>query len=56
MSTQAHIVQLHQKHDELEQALSDETQRPIPDAVRLQTLKRRKLKLKDEIERLQTTH
>ena len=55
MSTQAHLVQLHQKHTELEDAVSAETQRPNPDPARLQMLKRQKLKLKDEIERLQTT-
>jgi len=55
MSTQAHLVHLHQKHTELEQAVSAEVQRPNPDPARLQMLKRQRLKLKDEIERLQTT-
>lgn len=48
----AHLVSLNAKHAELDAALVAETQRPMPDTIRITRLKREKLRLKEEIERL----
>lgn len=46
-----HMDALHTKHAGLEARLRDEMARPVPDAAAVQTIKRQKLKLKEEIER-----
>ncbi len=51
MHADAHVQSLEMKHEHLEDAISDEIHRPIPDTVRLSKLKREKLKIKEEIER-----
>lgn len=53
MSAEAHIEQLREKHVELEQAISVENQRPHPDDLVIADLKRQKLRVKDEIHRLE---
>ena len=52
MPNESHIEQLSHKHASLEIAISQEKQRPIPDAIRITDLKRKKLRIKDEINRL----
>ncbi len=52
MALQAHIAELKRKHAELERELEDMLQHPSIDDPELQDIKRRKLALKDEIERL----
>ena len=52
MSLEAHIEALKEKHAVLETKLEKENSRPMPDDVLVHTLKREKLHLKDEIERL----
>ena len=52
MSVQEHIESLRAKHAHLEQEIDDELHRPLPDQVTLQRLKKEKLKIKDEIARL----
>ena len=52
MAFAAHVDQLAQKHASLEQAISQENQRPCPDELRLVELKKEKLRIKDEINRL----
>jgi hypothetical protein len=54
MSITAHLSALEQKHQALEQEIENELSRPSADDVRVQELKRQKLKLKDEITRLKT--
>ncbi len=57
MSTETHIETLRTKHIVLEQQLETEYQRPLPDLSVIQDLKKRKLRLKEEISRLSpTTH
>jgi hypothetical protein len=56
MSTEAHIEQLTLKHHELEAAVDEENQRPVPDDSRLKVLKLEKLRIKDEISRLTAQH
>lgn len=52
MNTEAHIECLKTKHANLEDAILEETQRPVPDTIHLSQLKREKLRIKDEIARL----
>lgn len=56
MSVSAHLDQLAQRHASLEKALDEEAHRPHPDEMRIAQIKREKLKLKDEMERLRTQH
>lgn len=56
MSAEAHIEQLREKHIQLEQAISVENQRPHPDDLVIADLKRQKLRVKDEIHRLEIDH
>ena len=48
-----YVEVLKAKHRELEAELSEENQRPLPDAATTQSLKRRKLLIKDELARLE---
>ena len=50
-----YLATLAAKHAGLERAIQEETGRPAPDGLSLTDLKRRKLKVKDEIARLRTT-
>lgn len=51
MSMQSHVQELMKKHTALEAQISAEHRRPGGNALNLQALKKRKLKIKDEIER-----
>ena len=52
MSLQTHLSQLAAKHEALERELHDAMQSLASDDLRIAELKRKKLHLKDEIERL----
>jgi hypothetical protein len=52
MAIEARIRELDSRHETLERAIQDETSRPASDELRLRELKRRKLKLKEELEQL----
>lgn len=54
MNLQSHLQTLQGKHDSLESQIAMEDQRPQPDAGTLVRLKREKLRLKEEMERLKT--
>jgi hypothetical protein len=54
MGLESHISELAEKHHKLEELIHSEQHRPYPDDLRLATLKKRKLRLKEEIERLRT--
>jgi hypothetical protein len=57
MAIEARIRELGSRHETLERAIADETSRPASDELRLRELKRRKLKLKEELEALRgSTH
>ncbi len=47
----AHLASLNARHAKLDESVSAETRRPMPDQVRLAQLKREKLKVKEEISR-----
>ena len=52
MASEKHIESLKDKHAELEQAIAIENNRPSPDEIRIQEMKRQKLRIKDEIEKM----
>jgi hypothetical protein len=52
MTTAISVESLRSKHAHLEQQIDDEMHRPLPDQAVLSRLKREKLKIKDEITRL----
>lgn len=54
MSLQTHLTQLARKHEALEQEIHDATLRPSANDLRIAELKRRKLHLKDEMNRLRS--
>ena len=55
MALQSHIEELSEKHKLLDRKIEQELASPSSDDVRIAELKRQKLKLKDEIEKLQTS-
>jgi hypothetical protein len=52
MTVSDHIDSLKAKHADLERKIEAEEQRPMPDTVAVHSLKKEKLKIKDEIARL----
>ena len=52
MSMQSHLAELEKKHQALEDEITDCLLHPATDDLRIVELKRRKLLVKDEIERL----
>ncbi len=52
MALDAHLVELSEKHRALDRKIEEEMARPIADDLVIAELKRQKLRLKDEIERL----
>ncbi len=54
MSLLDRVQSLKAKHSALDTALEDEVRRPLPDEVAIAELKRKKLKIKDELERIVT--
>jgi hypothetical protein len=55
MSGTAHLAELTAKHRLLEKKIQEEMARPAADSVRISQLKLEKLKLKDEMARLDST-
>ena len=54
MALEAHIKELADKHKKLEEQIQAEMAHPVWDEIRVAALKKEKLRLKDEIERLRT--
>jgi hypothetical protein len=54
MALDAHLAELSEKHRNLERRIQEELTRPSTDSAVISRLKREKLKLKDEIARLQS--
>jgi hypothetical protein len=52
MSRENHLAMLEQRHDALDKEIAKEMLYPAADELKLAELKRRKLQLKDEIEKL----
>lgn len=54
MAIEARIRELGSRHETLDRAIHEETCRPAADEVRIRELKRRKLRLKEEMESLRS--
>jgi len=54
MAIKAHMETLNQRHQELDTAIAFENRRPAHDELRIVELKRRKLKIKDQLEELRS--
>ena len=52
MALEAHLEELSEKHNSLEKQIEEEMARPQADTLLISELKRQKLRIKDEIERL----
>ncbi len=52
MTKDKHAASLRARHAELEEALDIETHRPLPDQVAIKDIKKQKLRIKDELVRL----
>lgn len=52
MSIESHLAELEKKHKAIEREIEDELTHPSSDEVRVASLKRKKLRIKDEIVRL----
>jgi hypothetical protein len=55
MALQGHIEELSEKHQKLQKLIEDEMTHPDWDEVRVAALKKEKLRIKDELERLRTS-
>jgi hypothetical protein len=55
MAIPAHLVQLSQKHRTLDQRIAEERTRPAADEAKIAKLKLEKLRLKDQIARLESS-
>ena len=54
MTLQAHLAELERKHQALEAEIAEEMTHPSSDDLKIVELKRRKLQVKDEIERIRS--
>jgi hypothetical protein len=54
MSMETHIAELAEKHHALDAEIEAESERPQIDTLKISDLKKQKLRLKEEMERLQT--
>ncbi len=45
----SHVTALQTKHEGLDERLKDELNRPFPDMAKIQSIKKQKLKLKEEM-------
>ena len=52
MSIESHIVELEKKHRAIEREIEMELMHPSADDVKVASLKRKKLRIKDEMKRL----
>ncbi|HEY2069112.1 MAG: DUF465 domain-containing protein [Rhizomicrobium sp.] len=55
MALQGHIQELSEKHKKLQEMIEVEMAHPDWDEVRISALKKEKLRIKDELERLRTS-
>lgn len=55
MSLQTHLAELERKHRQLEEAIAQAAASPSSDTLTVSELKRKKLLLKEEIERVRMT-
>ncbi|MBO0732834.1 MAG: DUF465 domain-containing protein [Methylocapsa sp.] len=56
MSRETHLAALEQRHEALDKEIANELLHPARDELKLTELKRRKLQIKDEMAKLQSSH
>ena len=56
MSVVEHVDSLRTKHARLEHLIDEEAHRPMPDQAEISRLKKEKLRLKEQIERLRSDY
>ena len=56
MAMQGHIQELSEKHKRLQELIENEMTHPTWDESRVAALKKEKLRIKDELERLRSVH
>ncbi len=49
MSVSSHVLSLKRKYDHVNQLITEELNRPVPDSILLYTLKLKRLRIKEEI-------
>ncbi|MEJ8574039.1 YdcH family protein [Microbaculum marinum] len=54
MTMASHLAELVEKHQALERSIEEEMARPYADNVRVSDMKKKKLRLKEEIERIRS--
>lgn len=54
MGLESHLIELADKHHRLDEQIQEELLRPYPDDLMISELKKRKLRLKEELERLRS--
>lgn len=54
MGLESHLIELADKHHRLDEQIQEELCRPYPDDLMISELKKRKLRLKEELERLRS--
>lgn len=54
MALESHIAELRERHQSLEHEIERELHHPSSDTLRIAEMKKQKLRLKEEIERLMT--
>ncbi len=52
MALESHLVELSAKHRKIDKALHEELQHPAADPLKITDLKKQKLRLKEEMERV----
>jgi hypothetical protein len=55
MNIEAHLASLTKRHGDLEDELHHAMNQPSTDTVKIMEIKRRKLRIKDEIERIRSS-
>ena len=55
MALSAHLYELSERHRQLDRRIEEEMSRPGSDDVEIRRMKRQKLKIKEEIDRLSST-
>ena len=56
MTIEAHIRELDSRHNELDHRIESESKRPGSDTLQIASLKKEKLRLKEQIEHLRRSH
>jgi hypothetical protein len=56
MTIEAHIRELDARHHQLDDLIETESKRPGSDTIQIASLKKEKLKLKEQIESLRRSH